>query len=162
MIVLDHPIFLLACAAVGTVAGPVISRDASASATSIAPAATTVSTDSPAGVSLFEAEAVQLTEGVLNDIKVSTNATEILALVGFGNDTNLDVATLSRRTRSCKTFPGDWNYPKSLLWSGLDLLLGGALIKTTPVAAPCYKSSGVYDEAKCADISARFTTADLQ
>ena len=59
-------------------------------------------------------------------------------------------------------FPGDWNYPKINIWSKFDALLGGALIKTTPIAVPCYKSSGVYDEVKCADVSKRFTIADLQ
>ncbi|KAJ8108141.1 hypothetical protein OPT61_g8375 [Boeremia exigua] len=154
-------LFLLACAVLGTVASPVNSGDTVALNTSITPAAATVSTDSPAGAKLFEVEAVQLTEEVLQEISAQTSDTDLLALVGFGDDTDSDVATLSRRDGACKTFPGDGNYPKPTTWSTFDRLLGGALIKTTPIAAPCYKSSGVYYEAKCADISARFMTADL-
>ena len=157
----SQSLFLLACA-VGSIASPVVHRDAVASSTSIAPAATSVSTDSSAGVDLFDVEAIQLTDEVVKGINVQANDTDLRALIDFENNTNTNVAALSRRSGVCKVFPGDWNYPKSAIWSLFDLLLGGALIKTTPVAAPCYRSSGIYDETKCADISARFTTADLQ
>lgn len=154
-------LFLLSCA-VGCIASPLAHRDAAASSASIAPAAARVSTDSVSGVDLFDVEAVQLTDQILHEINAQTNGTDLLALVGFQNTTESSASLLLRRSGSCKVFPGDWNYPKSNTWSLLDLLLGNALIKTTPVAAQCYKNSGVYDEAECADISARFTTADLQ
>lgn len=153
---------LLACATVGTVAKPINAYDAASASASIAPAATTVPTESSAGVDLFDSETVQLTEQTLISANAQTNVTDVLALVGFENDTDSEATELSRRSGVCKTFPGDLNYPKSLIWSVFDLLLGGALIKTTPIAAPCYESSGVYDEAKCADVLNRFTTANLQ
>jgi hypothetical protein len=146
----------------GVRANPFVARqDVDAS---IAPAATTVSTDSPAGVALFSAEAVQLTDEALQAASAQANSsTDVLALFGFENSTSAaNTRRLAQRSGKCKVFPGDWNYPSSLVWNIFDLLLGGALIKTTPVAAPCYKDFGVYDEAKCADITARFTTANLQ
>jgi len=148
--------------AIGGLASPAVTRYASAADASTAPAATTVSLASSAGVDLFDAEAVQLTDDVLNSVKAQTNETDILAVFGFENSTGTAEVRLDRRSGFCKAFPGDWNYPVPAVWSLFDLLLGRALIKTVPVAAPCYKSSGVYDAAKCADISARFTTADLQ
>ncbi|KAI8941278.1 hypothetical protein NX059_002508 [Plenodomus lindquistii] len=143
------------------VANPVVVRDATASDASIAPATATVSADSPAGVDLFSAEAVQLTDDVLESIDAQVNGTDVLALIGFDDSAGSAGAKRTRGNAACKTFPGDWNYPLPIVWSLFDTLLGGALIKTTPVAAPCYKSSGVYDAAKCADVSARFTTANL-
>jgi hypothetical protein len=158
-------LLLLAASAIGALGNPVVIRDAAATETSIAPAATTVSADSSAGVALFPGEVVQLTDDVLKVADSQTEEVDVLALFGFENSTDTTAATKrAKRSGACKAFPGDWNYPKSLVWSIFDLLLGGALIKTTPVAAPCYKTSAWndYDEAKCADISTRFTTADLQ
>lgn len=162
MAIRSQALLLLAHTAASSLASPVVGRDATASGTAIAPAATTVSSQSPAGVELFDAETVQLTEEVLRDVNSKENGTDLLSMVGFGDDPGAAAAALSRRDSACKAFPGDWNYPKQIVWSLFDLLLGGALIKTTPIAAPCYKSSGLYDEAKCADVSTRFTTADLQ
>jgi hypothetical protein len=132
--------------------------------TSTAPAATTVFTDSPAGVELFSVEAVQLTDEGLRAASAQANSsTDVLTLFGFEDSISAaNTRRLAQRSGGCKVFPGDWNYPSSLVWNIFDSLLGRALIKTTPVAAPCYKDFGVYDEAKCADITARFTTADLQ
>lgn len=87
------------------------------------------------------------------------DANNVTAAFGFDNETN---ASLNTSNQTCRVLPGDWNYPKPSTWATFDALLSGALIKTTPIAAPCYKSSGVYDEDKCANIAARFTTADLQ
>ena len=157
-----YTILLLACATLGTIAKPINAYDTASTSASIAPAATPMPTESSAGVDLFDSETVQLTEQTLINTNAYTNTTDVLALFGFENGTDSQATKLYRRGGVCKTFPGDWNYPKSLIWSVFDLLLGGALIKTTPIAAPCYESSGVYNEAKCADISNRFTTADLQ
>jgi hypothetical protein len=158
-------LLFLAASAIGALGSPVVVRDA-ATTESVAPAATTVPADSSAGVALFPVEAVQLTDEVLKVADSQTEEVDVLALFGFQNSTDTTTAAARRAKRSgaCKAFPGDWNYPKSLVWSIFDLLLGGALIKTTPVAAPCYKTSvwNDYDEAKCADLSARFTAAELQ
>jgi hypothetical protein len=154
-------LLLLAANVVGSLGSPVVVRDAVATEVSMAPAATIVPTDSPAGAALFPAEAVQLTEEALKLANDQTDEVDVVALFGFENSTAA-AAKNARRSGACKAFPGDKNYPKKLVWNVFDLLLGGALIKTTPVAAPCYRSSGVYDEAKCAGISKKFTTAELQ
>ncbi|KAH9859681.1 hypothetical protein IAQ61_011462 [Plenodomus lingam] len=154
-------LLVLLATTVGVVASPVVVRDTTASDVSIVPAATTVSTNSPAGVELFKSEAIQLTDGVLMNADAQINDTDVLALVGFDDSSKPAGPRRARHNGTCKTFPGDRDYPLPTVWSLLDSLLGGALIKTTPVAAPCYKSTGVYDPAKCADISAKFTTTDI-
>lgn len=117
MAVRSHSLLLLAHVAAVSLASPVIGRDAVRSSTAIAPAAITVSTESPAGVDLFDVEAVQLTDEVLRHVNSQTSGTDLLALVGFGNDTDAGAAALSRRSGACKAFPGDWNYLKPLTWT---------------------------------------------
>ncbi|KAI1116099.1 putative 6-hydroxy-D-nicotine oxidase [Nemania sp. NC0429] len=56
----------------------------------------------------------------------------------------------------CKTFPGDLLWPIPAAWKVFDLLTGGALIKTVPIGAACYKKSGHYDATKCNDILANW------
>lgn len=151
-------LFFLAANAIGALGSPVAVRD-------VAPAAATVSTDSSAGVPLFPKEAVQLTDAALKTADSQTTEVDVAAVFGFDSDEDTTaVARRAIKSGQCKAFPGDSKYPKEWMWSIFDLLLGGALIKTTPIAAPCYANSAWsdYDEAKCADISARFTTSDLQ
>jgi hypothetical protein len=151
-------LFLLAANAIGALGNPVAVRD-------VTPAGATVSTDSSAGVALFPKEAVQLTDEALKTADSQTTEVDVGALFGFdGDDETNAVARRAIKSGQCKAFPGDSNFPKEKVWSIFDRLLGGALIRTTPIAAPCYKNStwNNYDEAKCADISARFTTSDLQ
>ncbi|KAI1859837.1 hypothetical protein JX265_010286 [Neoarthrinium moseri] len=57
----------------------------------------------------------------------------------------------------CKVFPGDAAWPSSDEWNALDDALGGALIKTVPLAAPCYREWEVYNAAKCEAIVANWT-----
>ncbi|KAF2028117.1 FAD/FMN-containing isoamyl alcohol oxidase-like protein MreA [Setomelanomma holmii] len=157
-------LFLLSTLLLSTalvIANPVVLRDEPSSVARIAPAATTLPANSSAGAELFHAEVIQLTDDILEVADSQTNTTDVLALFGCERTDAATAARLARRSGACKTFPGDWNYPIPAVWSIFDLLLGGALIKTIPVAAPCYKNFGVYDAAKCADVSARFTTADL-
>lgn len=158
---LRNQLWLLLAAATASNAVSGIENDAT-SVTSIAPAAATVSASSPAGVDLFPVERVQLTEKSLQATNAQLPDTDLLELFGFQNTDGSLTTRRSKQSGSCKVFPGDWNFPPSLVWKVFDLVLGGALEKTTPVAAPCYKSSGLYDAAKCADVSARFMTDNLQ
>jgi hypothetical protein len=154
---------LLAVSVIGALANPVVGTNTDAS---ITPAATTVSAESSAGAALFPFEIVQLTDETLKMAAARTDEVDVLRLFGFeGISDDTEAATKrAKRSGACKAFPGDVNYPNDDEWSVFDALLGGAFIKTTPVAAPCYKTStwNDYDEAKCADVSARFTTAGLQ
>lgn len=62
----------------------------------------------------------------------------------------------------CKSYPGDLLYPIDIAWNVFNLLLGGRLIKTVPVGAPCYDQFGRRDEAKCATVAANWGDALFQ
>lgn len=47
------------------------------------------------------------------------------------------------------------------MWNEIDLLLGGALIKTIPYASPCYKSFDDYDANECQFISDNWVFGSL-
>jgi hypothetical protein len=111
---------------------------------------------SAVGIGLFGFETHQLTDAVLQEFADSTPETDVLSLFGFEN------GTFDARNDTCKSFPGDANYPDQATWSLLNEVLGYALIPTIPIAAPCYASSKMYSAAQCAEISARFTTSELQ
>ncbi|PHH68130.1 hypothetical protein CDD82_811 [Ophiocordyceps australis] len=61
----------------------------------------------------------------------------------------------------CKPRPGDFGWPAQESWDALDQALGGALIKTVPLAAPCHDGWGVYDAEKCRVITSHWTKPEL-
>ncbi len=72
------------------------------------------------------------------------------ALFGFGSDVGATQASKpSPATPSCKVFPGDSSWPSQTVWDRFNTTLGGALIKTVPLAAPCYNNMPQHDAAKC-------------
>jgi hypothetical protein len=62
---------------------------------------------------------------------------------------------------TCKVFPGDHNWPSDTKWAALNKITNGALIKTIPLAAPCYPGE-LFDQAKCDLITAQWTNSSLQ
>jgi hypothetical protein len=68
----------------------------------------------------------------------------------------------SRTARKCKTFPGDFLWPKEPVWKLLDLITGGALVKTVPIAASCYNNLSVYDKARCSYVVDNWSSSSLQ
>jgi len=108
-------------------------------------------TFSVAGTPLFGYEAVQLTESVLKAFGERLDSAGFAHLFRPGDSFN-DV----RRNNSCKAFPGDASWPSKDAWNALNGTLGGALIQTVPLAAPCYKSWGVYDAKACASIIEKY------
>ena len=70
-----------------------------------------------------------------------------------GNGTASDASIASRSycaSGSCKAYPGDARYPSEIIWDVFGLLVGRhALIKTVPIAAPCYTNWGVEDAERC-------------
>lgn len=122
----------------------------------LSPATTTVlSTATPA---LFSNEVVQLTDGVLENVAAAINNESISSLFAFDSD-----STASKRSaRACKLLPGDRLWPITLIWDIFDILLGGALIKSSPLAAVCYPEWPEYDAAKCASITADWYFSELQ
>ncbi|KAJ5816337.1 FAD linked oxidase N-terminal [Penicillium robsamsonii] len=112
-----------------------------------------ISSASVASQPLFESEKFQLT-----DQDIAKLSQEQSALVKFGSD---GIDEITQPTRGCKVFPGDRNWPSQSTWSILDNLLGGALIKTVPIAAVCYSSWPEYDSAKCEKITAQWNDSYL-
>lgn len=113
---------------------------------------------------LLHSEAFQLTDAVLANLTALHLSN--ISLFGFGDDS---ASTTNRRPISsgtCKTYPGDALWPSDDLWDIFDFLLGGALIKTKPVASPCYDEFGNYNESQCAWLNSNwsndsyFQTAD--
>lgn len=131
----------------------------------IEPAATIVSDVTAAGARLFDFETVQLTEDVLNRVASDPRTSHIAPLLKFDDDSSQNARPVKRQApgASCKTFPGDANWPTDATWTIFNDLLDGALIRSVPIAAPCYDSEwGPKDVAKCNDVVSRFGTPPLQ
>lgn len=105
-----------------------------ANVSTISPASVAVSpANSNATAPYFPDEAIQLTPNIITNL-TSLNLTGI-DLFEFGST---DDPVAKRASDTCKVFPGDKAWPSNLIWNVFDLLLGGALIKTAPISAPCY------------------------
>ncbi|KAB5546836.1 hypothetical protein GE09DRAFT_1174765 [Coniochaeta sp. 2T2.1] len=109
---------------------------------------------------LFDYEQVSVTDDTLEALLAETNATQHAALFAIDNGKTLDPRLLAGA--ACKVFPGDAEWPSPPTWDIFDKLLGGALIETVPVAAPCYKNLGLYDAGKCAIVRDNFTNPYFQ
>lgn len=134
---------------------------AAANETTVAPGAVQVSPDSSdSGVSYFSFEATQLTPDVIANL-TALNLTGI-EYFDFANTSSSSTTTKRGYSASCKTLPGDAAWPPHLVWSVLDLLLGGALIKSVPVAAPCYSDWAQYDPDQCSTITAQWNSPQFQ
>jgi hypothetical protein len=66
------------------------------------------------------------------------------------------------KSGECKPQPGDPAWPSQEVWNDFDEALGGALIRTVPLAAPCYDNWGTYDSKKCISITNNWTNPFLQ
>ena len=112
------------------------------------------STVSTAGAPLFESEKVQLTEQTLSHLSRNESA-----LFNFGNNGS---ALSTRSSGECRLMPGDFSWPLPIIWELFDDLLGGALIKTVPLASSCYSSWAEYDSNQCDAITSNWTNSNLQ
>jgi hypothetical protein len=105
----------------------------------------------------FQYESAQLAEsGLSNSLK--------RLLRSFNFDNYESPPSIARRTLSgsCKVFPGDSSWPADSVWETFDQILGHtALIKTVPLASPCYNGK-YYDAAICAQLTANWTSSYLQ
>ncbi|KAF2187867.1 FAD binding domain-containing protein [Zopfia rhizophila CBS 207.26] len=95
--------------------------------------------------SLFAFETVQLTDRVIANL--SSHQLSDISLFSFR--INASSAAKKRQSRKCKTYPGDAGWPSERIWKLFDALLGGALIKTVPDAAVCYRDWSVFDALQC-------------
>jgi hypothetical protein len=118
------------------------------------PASSVVSRDSKAGVPLFDAETVQLTDESIG--RIDPKYADLFAF----DDGKPKAASWS----SCKILPGDPEWPSDDVWDQFNTLLDGALLPIIPVASPCYEDSPYnnYDADKCAEIVQDWTTSELQ
>lgn len=120
-------------------------------------AATKVDGVSKSGAPLFQSETLQLTTESLSHLDQNHSA-----LFDFGqNETDLKPRTWGAWVH-CKVFPGDLLWPLPFVWDLFDRLLGGALIKTVPLAASCYSSWSEYDRNECETISEQWSDSHLQ
>ncbi|KAK8101282.1 hypothetical protein PG999_011656 [Apiospora kogelbergensis] len=113
-------------------------------------AITRVVTDSVAGASWFEYEKHQLTQDALEGLRARSPEPKVADLIAFDTAPTLEPG-------ECRTFPGDSSWPLESEWSELNDLLGGSLIRTVPIAAPCYKDWDVYNKEQCDIVSDRFS-----
>ncbi|CAK7230585.1 hypothetical protein SCUCBS95973_007625 [Sporothrix curviconia] len=123
----------------------------------VAPAAADVSAASSNATDLFSSETAQLTDSVLANL----TALNLSSIDMFAFD---DASAASKRSNKCKrssqckVVPGDLLYPISLVWDIFGLLLGpGALIKTVPLASPCYTNWGNENAATCAFLDSNWS-----
>lgn len=121
----------------------------------IVPAAVVVPPDSG---DYLEAETIQLTESVIANLAASSLTNISLFDFAPPNPPESNHTTAGE----CRTFPGDDLWPEDAVWDTLDLLTGGALIKTVPLASSCYDSWGDYDAEACAYITDQWTNSSLQ
>ncbi|GIC86651.1 uncharacterized protein Aud_003025 [Aspergillus udagawae] len=102
-------------------------------------AAQSVSSNSTtAGASLFPAETLQLTDAVLANISstIRTRPSSLRLTIIYGRPSGT--------------------------WELFDLLLGGALVKTVPLAASCYSSWPEYDAVECETVKSHWTNSYMQ
>lgn len=97
---------------------------------------------------MFSYETFQLTETVLANLTAFSN----ISVFGFANDSNSHLPV----SGECKTYTGDPNWPTNTAWDDLNAVLGGALIKTKPVASSCYHDWGDYNETHCEWLTANW------
>jgi hypothetical protein len=116
-----------------------------------------ISTASPQPLFLYENA---LTDELLKRVLETSKTTEHAHIFAFDNGTAINQEVL--KSGACKAFPGDATWPSSRLWDAFNKTIDGALIKTVPIAAPCYRNLGLYDAEKCAAIQRDFTNAYFQ
>lgn len=94
----------------------------------------------------------------MTDIELA-NAT----LFDFDDVNSTSDATVSKRSSGfCKVFPEDKAWPSKITWAILDLLLGGRLITTIPLAASCYNSwPAVTSTTECEYVTDEWTNSTL-
>lgn len=90
-----------------------------------------------------------------------------LTKIGLPDATLFDFDTtngrLANRSSSCKAYPGDSAWPSTSVWDIFDLLTGGALIATVPLAAPCYADWPANQNSdKCLYITDDWSNSSLQ
>ncbi|KAI0010346.1 FAD-binding domain-containing protein [Xylariaceae sp. FL0662B] len=126
-----------------------------ANESTVAPAFAVIdASTSNATADLFPGETRQLTDDVLANL-TDLGMTNII-LFGFADPST--APPNGSIIGPCKTFPGEFVvFPGNITSRVFDLLLGGSLINTKPLASPCYSDYGNEDQAKCDEITAHWS-----
>ncbi|USP78593.1 hypothetical protein yc1106_05867 [Curvularia clavata] len=74
----------------------------------------------------------------------------VLALNGLASASIFD---------GCKTFPGDWFWPQPFEWSLFNKTVGGRLVATVPLGAPCHGAS--FNSATCESLKSQWQTEKI-
>ncbi|KAH8897768.1 FAD binding domain-containing protein [Thozetella sp. PMI_491] len=117
---------------------------------------------STARASLFGFEKIQLTDRVLANLGASLSSDVspfLFAKQPFGR---AGAGKQGVERAKCKTYPGDTQWPSPVLWKLFDVLLGAALIKTIPEAAPCYSDWEVYSPSRCQNLGDTWNNSTLR
>jgi hypothetical protein len=110
---------------------------------------------------LFKYEDESLTDEKLSELLQTKGSPQTSHLFRFGNGSTPNPDWL--KSGACRVFPGDEGWPSQSVWDTFNKLLGrDALIKTVPLAAPCYQNLGVYDTAKCTTVRETFSNQYTQ
>ncbi|KAF5872124.1 putative fad binding domain protein [Botrytis fragariae] len=104
---------------------------------------------------LFDFETIQLKTSDLAQLNASMQA-----LFTFGNASSVDASSIASSRSACKVFPGDAEWPADDVWDIFNDLLGGALIKTIPIASSCYNDWN-YNADKCAFVTDNWTNSTM-
>ncbi|TGO10094.1 hypothetical protein BTUL_0144g00080 [Botrytis tulipae] len=104
---------------------------------------------------LFDFETIQLKTSDLAQLNASMQA-----LFTFGNASSVDASNIASSRSACKVFPGDADWPADDVWDIFNDLLGGALIKTAPIASSCYNDWN-YNADKCAFVTDNWSNSTM-
>ncbi|KAK4223295.1 bifunctional solanapyrone synthase [Podospora fimiseda] len=104
----------------------------------------------------WESTSNQLTPSSLSEITTADTS-----FLNFDSETPSQPSSRFLPLPKCKLLPGDPLWPSSTIWSLFNLTLSGALIKTIPLAAPCYNNTGLYSSSACQQIRERWSDPHL-
>ena len=60
----------------------------------------------------------------------------------------------------CKTFPGDKTWPSKSVWDNFNSTVGGRLVATVPLGAPCHGAN--FDNATCESLKSQWLYEKIQ
>lgn len=124
----------------------------------VAPAVEEVEAPDPSEAEYLPFESRQLTANVIANL--TEHRLSDVALFDFDNETE---AALARRTgRACKTYPGDSSWPSPETWNLFNVLSDSVLEDGVPPASVCYANWPGYDEAKCEEVTTKWSTPQYQ
>jgi hypothetical protein len=70
------------------------------------------------------------------------------------------VPVICGSSEKCKTFPGDDEWPSKNEWDAFNTTVGGRLVATVPLGAPCHGSE--FDNSTCEHLKSRWQSEEIQ